>query len=148
MSTFYNALANLYINPVPAQQASSFLETMETSLRTRQLITNRVGKKNNMQQIMQAKPPTQKPKAEQICKSGLEFTSSELSMSDKRVLMKFLRYCLDLSEDDALTLNEKSLAKGRSLKRPQNKGVDNGAYDYEKYKDQPFIAFLKNSRLF
>ena len=79
------------------------------------------------------------------CSKSDVFTSSELSMSDKRVLMKFLRYCLDLSEDDALTLNEKSLAKGRSLKRPQNKGVDNGAYDYEKYKDQPFIAFLKNS---
>ena len=64
-------------------------------------------------------------------------------MSDKRVLMKFLRYCLDLSEDDALTLNEKSLAKGRSLKQPQNKGVDNGAYDYENIKISIYCFFEK-----
>ena len=60
--------------------------------------------------------------------------------------MKFLRYCLDLSEDDALTLNEKSLAKGRSLKRPQNKGVDNGADDYEKYKNY-IVGLKKQSEL-
>ncbi len=79
------------------------------------------------------------------CSKSDVFTSSDLSMSDKRILMKFLRYCLDLSEDDALTLNEKSLAKGRSLKRPQNKGVDAAVHDYEKYQDLPFIEFLKKS---
>ena len=50
------------------------------------------------------------------CSKSDVFTSPELSMSDKRLLMKFLRYCMDLGEEDALTLNEKSLAKGRSLK--------------------------------
>jgi hypothetical protein len=82
MKSFYNVLANLYINPIPAQQASSFLETMETSLRKRQLITNRVGKKNNMQQIMQAKPKistTDLAKAQCVhSKGGSKWTKEEL----------------------------------------------------------------------
>ena len=79
------------------------------------------------------------------CSKSDVFTSSELSMSDKRLLMKFLRYCMDLGEDDALTLNEKSLAKGRSLKRPQNKVVETKNYGYNEYQDRPFVDFLKDS---
>ena len=82
MKSFYKVLANLYINPIPAQQASSFLETTETSLRKRQLITNRVGKKNNMQQIMQAKPKistTDLAKAQCVhSKGGSKWTKEEL----------------------------------------------------------------------
>ena len=79
------------------------------------------------------------------CSKSDVFTSSELSMSDKRLLMKFLRYCMDLGEEDALTLNEKSLAKGRSLKRPQNKVVEAKNHGYNEYQDRPFVDFLKDS---
>jgi hypothetical protein len=63
----------------------SFLETMESSLRKRQLTNkNRLGKNGNtnMQQIMQAKPSAKTPKAEQQCKhaeAGITWTSENLS---------------------------------------------------------------------
>ena len=79
------------------------------------------------------------------CSKSDVFTSPELSMSDKRLLMKFLRYCMDLGEEDALTLNEKSLAKGRSLKRPQNKVIETKNHGYNEYQDRPFVDFLKDS---
>jgi hypothetical protein len=90
MSTFYNVLANLYVDPMPAQQASSFLETMETSLRKRQFIANRVGKKNNMQQIMQAKPKmsTSDVATAQCVHStgGSKWTKEELKRQKKTIL--------------------------------------------------------------
>ena len=50
-----------------------------------------------------------------------------LSMLEKRALMQFLRLCMDAdvegSGEDVGTLNERSLARGRSLKRPQNKAA-------------------------
>eukprot|EP00942_MAST-04A_sp_MAST-4A-sp1_P000771 g771.t1 len=85
MTQFYNLIELLFAKPMTVQEGStSFLESMESSLRKRQLTAtkNRLGKNTNMQQIMQAKPAATKPKAEQQCKhaeAGATTTSSELA---------------------------------------------------------------------
>eukprot|EP00942_MAST-04A_sp_MAST-4A-sp1_P011612 g11612.t1 len=79
MTQFYNLIESLYKQPMPIQTSSSFLETMEKSLRKRSAV-KRIGK-NNMQQVMQAKP-AKTPKAEQQCKhfeSGSTWTSENLA---------------------------------------------------------------------
>jgi hypothetical protein len=45
------------------------------------------------------------------------------------------------SDGVVLTANERSLARGRSLARPQNKGRVN--YQYEENADMPFGKFLE-----
>jgi hypothetical protein len=79
MKNFYSLIENLYMQPMPIQ--TSFLETMERSLRIRSG-AKRVGKTNNMQQVMQMKPAAKTPKAEQQCKhteSGSTWTSKNLA---------------------------------------------------------------------
>ncbi len=73
MKTFYSLIESLYMQPVPIQ-TSSFLETMEKSLRKRSAV-KRVGK-NNIQQVMQMKPA---PKAVDVkCTGGSKWVSSKL----------------------------------------------------------------------
>jgi hypothetical protein len=85
MRNFYELIETLLIKPMKIQQSTSFLETMETSLRKRQLnIKNRLWKNGNtnMQQVMQAKPGSKIPKAEQQCKhadAGTTWTSHNLA---------------------------------------------------------------------
>jgi hypothetical protein len=86
MTQFYNLIELLFVNPMKVQDSSSFLETIESSLRKRQLTATktRLGKNTNtnMHQIMQTKPVAAKPKAEQQCKhtgAGATTTSGELA---------------------------------------------------------------------
>jgi hypothetical protein len=90
MRKFYNLIKSLYIKPMKIQ-ASSFLETMEKSLRKRSAV-KRIGK-NNIQNMMQMKPA---PKAvEAKCTGGSKWVSSELK---KRKQLSCLGYNhLDLS---------------------------------------------------
>ncbi|KDO24855.1 hypothetical protein SPRG_09687 [Saprolegnia parasitica CBS 223.65] len=57
--------------------------------------------------------------------SKTDVFKSRLSVLEKRHLMKFLQFVADYGnsegDDDATTLNERDLAVGRALKRPQNK---------------------------
>lgn len=60
------------------------------------------------------------------CSKKDVFQSKLLGMIEKRQLMKFLQYVADygdthISHEDVTTKNERSLALGRALKRPQNK---------------------------
>eukprot|EP00942_MAST-04A_sp_MAST-4A-sp1_P004599 g4599.t1 len=106
MTQFYNLIELLFVNPMKAQQgSSSFLETLESSLRKRQLTATEKRLGNNMnaniQHTMQAKPATAKPKAEQQCNH--EITSTKWT-SDNLAQMK-QRYCsgykhIDLSNTD------------------------------------------------
>ena len=59
------------------------------------------------------------------CNKGEIFTSKLLNALEKRSLMKFLQLTIDWGQNQegntVTTLNERELAHGRSLKRPQNK---------------------------
>mgnify|MGYP001387357935 CR=1 FL=1 len=76
----------LFVQPMIVQESTSFLESMEALLRKRQLTATknkkRLGKNmnGNMQQIMQAKPGSKTPKAEQQCNH--EVTSTKWTSSD------------------------------------------------------------------
>ena len=70
MRSFYTLIESLFVKPITPQ--SSFLETMERSLRKRSE-TKRVGK-NNIQQMMQMKPKAE----EATCTGGSKWTSAEL----------------------------------------------------------------------
>eukprot|EP00943_MAST-04B_sp_MAST-4B-sp1_P001356 g1356.t1 len=70
MRKFYNLIESLFVTPIMPQ--SSFLETMERSLRKRSEAT-RLGK-NNVQQMMQMKPKA----ADATCTGGSKWTSAEL----------------------------------------------------------------------
>lgn len=63
------------------------------------------------------------------CSKGDIFTSKLLNAFEKRALMKFLQSAIDWGQKQegnlATTLNERELAAGRALKRPQNK-LDHG----------------------
>ncbi len=82
MKNFYNLIEHLYFKPIDVQQSSSFLESMESSLRKRQLNSKkRLGKiNNNMQQVIKTKTGQSKPKAEEMCKHvGHPFGPTEVS---------------------------------------------------------------------
>ena len=92
------------------------------------------------------------------CTKSDVFKSTALSMMDKRKLMKFIRFCSDLAAEEAakekgeaggaLTLNDQgATGRGRSLQRPQNKRVNEGGFEYEKYKNKPFTEFLTHCGL-
>eukprot|EP00942_MAST-04A_sp_MAST-4A-sp1_P014107 g14107.t1 len=73
MTNFYNLIKSLYMQPMKIQ-TSSFLETVEKSLRKRSTV-KRIGK-NNIQNMIQMKPM---PKAAaEKCTGGSKFVSSEL----------------------------------------------------------------------
>ncbi len=104
MNQFYQLIESLYVNPLPVQ-TPSFLETMERSLRKRSN-ANRLGKTNNMQQIMQAKPGSKTPKAEQQCnhlEAGSKWTSDNLAKMKER-------YCTGYNHLDLSTKDIKNIA--------------------------------------
>jgi hypothetical protein len=104
MNQFYKLIESLYIKPLPVQ-TSSFLETMERSLRKRSN-ANRLGKTNNMQQIMQAKPGSKTPKAEQQCnhlEAGSKWTSDNLAKMKET-------YCTGYNHLDLSTKDIKNIA--------------------------------------
>ncbi|EQC24878.1 hypothetical protein SDRG_17231 [Saprolegnia diclina VS20] len=66
-------------------------------------------------------PQPPHPPVWQVPCSKTDVFKSRLSVLEKRHLMKFLQFVADYGDGDATTLNERDLAVGRALKRPQNK---------------------------
>lgn len=85
------------------------------------------------------------------CSKGDVFNTKLLNALEKRVLMKFLQFVSDWgltnTGSDVTTVNERELAQGRSLQRPQNKENNINSYNVEEYLDQPFHLFLNNCKL-
>uniref|UniRef100_M4B8X5 Rab proteins geranylgeranyltransferase component n=1 Tax=Hyaloperonospora arabidopsidis (strain Emoy2) TaxID=559515 RepID=M4B8X5_HYAAE len=83
------------------------------------------------------------------CSKKDVFQSKLLGMVEKRQLMKFLQFVADYGEthilhEDVTTKNERTLALGRALKRPQNKAsqTDEDA-EIAAYLDRPFQELLE-----
>ncbi|TMW68992.1 hypothetical protein Poli38472_001148 [Pythium oligandrum] len=83
------------------------------------------------------------------CSKKDVFSSKLLGMVEKRMLMKFLQFVADYGEthirgDDVKSKNERELALGRSLKRPQNKANQVDAVDSAvlEFLDRPFQELL------
>ncbi|OQR92632.1 rab proteins geranylgeranyltransferase component A [Achlya hypogyna] len=74
-----------------------------------------------MHQTCMYTPQPPHPPVWQVPCSKTDVFKSRLSVLEKRHLMKFLQFVADYGDDDATTLNERDLAVGRALKRPQNK---------------------------
>jgi hypothetical protein len=98
MKNFYNLIDSLYMQPMSIQ-TSSFLETMEKSLRKRAAV-KRIGE-NNIQSIMQMKPMPKAAAAK--CTGGQEFVSSELKKMKKD-------FCLGYNHLDLSDTNIKNVA--------------------------------------
>lgn len=84
------------------------------------------------------------------CSKADVFTSKLLSAKDKRQLMKMLQFVTDwgykrTGKAPVTLRNETELGQGRSLQRPQNKGVVN--LDAEGFADRPFGEFLQHAKL-
>lgn len=82
------------------------------------------------------------------CSKKDVFQSKLLGMVEKRQLMKFLQFVADYGEthilhEDVSTKNERSLALGRALKRPQNKASQAAQDDITAYLDGPFQVLLE-----
>ncbi|KAG3074925.1 hypothetical protein PC122_g14215 [Phytophthora cactorum] len=83
------------------------------------------------------------------CSKKDVFQSKLLGMVEKRQLMKFLQFVADYGEthilhEDVKTKNERSLALGRALKRPQNKASQaDGDAELAEYLDEPFQSLLE-----
>ncbi|GMF42153.1 unnamed protein product [Phytophthora lilii] len=83
------------------------------------------------------------------CSKKDVFQSKLLGMVEKRQLMKFLQFVADYGEthilhEDVKTKNERTLALGRALKRPQNKTSQaDGDTALEEYLDRPFQELLE-----
>ncbi|TYZ69464.1 hypothetical protein PybrP1_001886 [[Pythium] brassicae (nom. inval.)] len=82
------------------------------------------------------------------CSKKDVFQSKLLGMVEKRQLMKFLQFVADYGEthitgEDVGTKNERSLALGRALKRPQNKSNQAGGDAVAPFLDGPFQALLE-----
>eukprot|EP00943_MAST-04B_sp_MAST-4B-sp1_P002166 g2166.t1 len=110
MKQFYNLLEQVLEKPMKIQESSSsysLLQTLESSLRKRQLNSrHRIGKNTKMQQIMQAKPGSKTPKAEQQCNH--KATSTKWT-SDNLVEKKSL-FCQGSNHLDLSTTNIKNIA--------------------------------------
>lgn len=82
------------------------------------------------------------------CSKKDVFQSKLLGMVEKRQLMKFLQFVADYGEthiigEDVGTKNERSLALGRALKRPQNKTNQADDDAIARYLDAPFQELLE-----
>lgn len=83
------------------------------------------------------------------CSKKDVFQSKLLGMVEKRQLMKFLQFVADYGEthilhEDVKTKNERTLALGRALKRPQNKASQaDGDAALAQYLDRPFQELLE-----
>merc|ERR1711871_617308 len=95
MAQFYTLIESLFVKPIPPQ--SSFLETMERSLRKRSEAT-RLGK-NNIQQMMQMKPKA----AEATCTGGSKWTSAKLEVGKNE-------FCLGYNHLDFSSTNIRNVA--------------------------------------
>ena len=84
MAQFYTLIESLYVKPMMPQ--SSFLETMERSLRKRSE-TETVGK-NNIQQMMQMKPKAE----EATCTGGSKWTSVELQEKKRNFCLGYKHF--------------------------------------------------------
>lgn len=84
------------------------------------------------------------------CTKNDIFLTNDLSALEKRVVMKFMQMINDQSKtslvEDVRTLNEVELASGRSLHRPQNKGVLQEEIPKEDL-EAPFIQLLEKFKL-
>ncbi len=84
------------------------------------------------------------------CSRADVFSTPELSLIEKHLMMKFLRLAQDwglrVEGKDVTKSNEKELGMGRSLKRPQNKDVTamDERHNVEDWLDKPFSEFAKN----
>jgi len=86
------------------------------------------------------------------CSKSEIFSSKSFSALEKRHLMKFMQSAMDwgrLDESGTLpeTLNEKELAKGRSLHRPQNKEQKDANFGADEFLDKPVAVFFEHIRL-
>ena len=70
------------------------------------------------------------------------FNTKMLSALEKRSLMRFLQFVADWGRSEEENLNEKQLALGRSLIRPQNKERDVGQFNVFEFLEKPFSNFL------
>jgi hypothetical protein len=99
MKNFYNLIESLYATPIPLQE-SSFLETIESKLKKRQVSSKqRLGKNNKMNNIgmtMQSKNTGNK--GGDMCEPGKKFGPTELAKM-KRVFCSGYNH-LDLSSTD------------------------------------------------
>lgn len=82
------------------------------------------------------------------CSKKDVFQSKLLGMVEKRQLMKFLQFVADYGEthikhEDVTTKNERSLALGRALQRPQNKASQVTSDVISPYLDGPFQELLE-----
>lgn len=82
------------------------------------------------------------------CSKKDVFQSKLLGMVEKRMLMKFLQFVADYGEtvimgEDVGTKNERTLALGRALKRPQNKTNQADDDVIAPYLDKPFQELLE-----
>ncbi len=84
------------------------------------------------------------------CSRADVFSTCELSLIEKRLMMKFLRLSQDwglrMEGKDVMKINEGELGTGRSLKRPQNKdmAIMEEEYNVEDWLDRPFSEFAKH----
>ena len=109
MTQFYHLIEKIFYQPLNAQQSSSFLQTMENALHTRQHNgRKRLGKytNTNMQQVMKAKPEATKAKAEQQCNH--EVTSTKWT-TDNLAKMKDT-YCTGYNHIDLSNTDVKNIA--------------------------------------
>lgn len=83
---------------------------------------------------------------------GEIYQSKDLTMVEKRMIMKFLQFAVDWGRyhagRDSRTLNERDLTSERQLHRPQNKkDFLSYGYDIEGYIERPFVEFLDHCRI-
>ena len=92
------------------------------------------------------------PLAEIPFSKGEVFQSKDLSMVEKRTIMKFLQFAGDFGRHQAgkdnRTLNEHDLTLERQLHRPQNKkDFESYGYDINSYLHRPFTEFLQHCKM-
>ena len=86
------------------------------------------------------------------CSKSDIFSTTLLNNSSKRCLMKFLQFTADWGRihveglDDITSLNERELATGRALHRPQNKNnTEVNQYDNDTLKAISFVQLMKEA---
>jgi RAB protein geranylgeranyltransferase component A len=79
------------------------------------------------------------------------FNSKFFNPAEKRIMTKFMLFVADYGRasagTDLKTLNEKQLAQGRMLHRPQNKETTVHEYDVDSYLNRPFRDFMTHCKI-
>lgn len=82
------------------------------------------------------------------CSKADVFGTKLLTPLEKRRLMKFLLFVSDWglqrAGEDVSSRNEAGLARGRSLRRPQNREAASGDFDSAGHAGKPFREFLES----